>query len=64
MPSRHATPDVVGLALKLRQAAAELRRHPVVDATLVQRLERYAEAMLRPELPRWWVEGGLDALSR
>jgi hypothetical protein len=43
-------------AEKLRAAAAELRQGRIIDLALAQRLERRAEAILRPHLPRWWTE--------
>jgi len=46
-------------ARKLHEAAVDLRlnsRNPA-SMKLARRLERQAEAILFPQLPRWWVEG-------
>jgi hypothetical protein len=48
--------DPRGLAKKLRDAAAELRRRHAPEVSLALRLERRAEAMLSPDLPRWWAD--------
>ena len=48
-------------AVKLHEAAAELRlkasRTPQA-LNLANRLERHAEAILFPTLPRWWSDQG------
>ena len=46
-------------AYKLREAAADLRMRAGRSAdqlSLAGRLERYAEAILFPQLPRWWID--------
>lgn len=59
MVSRSPRPDPLEWAAKLRQAAAELRLKsgPTPGALkLAGRLERYADAILFPSLPRWWSD--------
>ncbi len=59
MPNRTRRPDPRDWADKLREAAADLRtnaeRSPE-SLRLANRLECYAEAILFPQLPRWWTD--------
>jgi hypothetical protein len=48
--------DALRIAGELRKAAAELRQSCVANAGLAQRLERRADAVLFPDLPRWWAD--------
>jgi hypothetical protein len=48
--------DPFRIADELRKAAAELRQNRTADLSLAQRLERRAEAVLFPDLPRWWAD--------
>lgn len=61
MVSRTPRPDPLEWAAKLHEAAAELRvkasRTPSA-LKLANRLERYADAILFPSLPRWWSDQG------
>ncbi len=52
-------PDPAQWAFKLHEAAAELRLNAGQAPSclrLARRLERYAEAILFPQLPRWWAD--------
>lgn len=59
MITRPVRPGPLDWAYKLREAAADLRMKAGRSAdqlSLAGRLERYAEAILFPQLPRWWTD--------
>lgn len=66
MSARPLLPEAITWAHKLIEAAAELRMtaHGAKDSLrLARRLERHAEAVLIPQLPRWWAGPGPDPLG-
>ncbi|HEX9464176.1 MAG TPA: hypothetical protein VGB82_16380 [Alphaproteobacteria bacterium] len=66
MTARSPQPDAIAWAHKLHEAAAELRmtaRRTAESLRLARRLERHAEAILFPQLPRWWAEPGPDPIA-
>ena len=59
MTSHDDRPDPRRWAHKLHQAAAELRAKSggtPMSLAIARRLERYAEAILFPQLPGWWAD--------
>jgi len=52
-------------ARKLHEAAGDLRLNAGTASALklARRLERHAEAILFPGLPRWWADGVPGAAS-
>lgn len=64
MVNRTPRPDPLEWAAQLRQAAAELRLKASLmpnALSLAGRLERHADAILFPHLPRWWAEQSQNA---
>ena len=56
-------PDPRDWAYKLREAAADLRTNTArspESLSLANRLERYAESILFPQLPRWWADSRIQ----
>ena len=63
MPNATSRPDPSQWAFKLHEAAVELRLNAgrtTSTVKLARRLERYAEAILFPQLPRWWPDQQSD----
>jgi len=59
MSAEKSRPDHLHWARKLHEAAIDLRLNSRTPAALklARRLERQAQAILFPQLPRWWPDG-------
>ena len=62
MSADQAPPEHVLWARKLHEAAVDLRlrARSAASLNLARRLERHAQAILFPQLPRWWADGHPD----
>ncbi len=65
MSAERPLPDPVVWARKLHEAAIDLRlkTRSTAALNLARRLERHAEAILFPQLPRWWADSPYDAAT-
>ncbi len=65
MSAERPLPDPIVWARKLHEAAIDLRLQAGSAAALnlAQRLERHAQAILFPQLPRWWADSSYDAVQ-